>query len=246
MRVKIMNKYPGNLNNAIIFMVLCPLLLISGCQSQIKRDPAFAAVRPALPPVEPESQGSIYKPGFDIRLFEDLKARRVGDILTVTLLEETAASKETTTDITKATTSTVTNPTIFGTTPEFSLPKFTPLASTQDLNLGSSLSSDHSFAGSGEAAQTNALTGSIPVSVVEVLPNGNLIVRGEKRITLNNGAEYIQLSGIVRPVDILANNTVLSTQVADATIKYTGEGAVAESNLNGWLARFFASPFMPY
>ena len=241
-----MNKHPAKFKFSSIFIVLCSLLLISGCQTQSKRDPAFAAVRPTLPPVEPESNGAIYKPGFDVRLFEDLKARRVGDILTVVLNEATNATKEATTDVSKAANSTITNPTILGASPEFSIPKFIPLSATQDLNLDTSLSSNHSLGGDGSAEQSNLLTGSIPVSVVEVLPNGNLIVRGEKRVTLNNGVEYVQLSGIVRQVDILTNNTVLSTQIADATIRYTGEGAIADSNKNGWLARFFSSPFMPY
>ncbi len=241
-----MNKYPGKFNIVMIFMLLSSSLLIFGCQTQTKRDPAFAAVRPSLPPVEPESNGSIYKPGFDIRLFEDLKARRVGDILTVVLNEATTAEKDASTTLTKDTTTDIDNPTIFGASPEFSLPKFTPLSATQDLNLTTDLHSDHALTGSGEADQNNILTGNITVSVVEVLPNGNLIVRGEKRITLNQGVEYIQLSGIIRPVDILANNTIQSTQVADATINYVGEGALADTNRNGWLARFFASPFMPY
>jgi flagellar L-ring protein FlgH len=241
-----MNKQAETLKNTIIFIVICNLFMISGCQTQPKRDPAFAAVRPSLPPIEPESHGSIYKPGFDMRLFEDLKARRVGDILTVVLNEATNAEKEATTDTSKATGTTIDNPTIFGTSPEFNVPKFLPLAETQNLSLTTSLSSDHSLSGSGTAEQSNLLTGSITVSVVEVLPNGNLIVRGEKRVTLNNGVEYVQLSGIIRPVDILANNSILSSQIADATINYIGEGAVAETNRNGWLARFFASPFMPY
>ncbi len=229
-----------------VFMILISVVLVSGCQTQAIRDPAYAAVRPSLPPVEPVSNGSIYKPGFDVRLYEDIKARRVGDILTVLLNEATNAEKEATTDVTKANTSTITNPTIFGTSPEFSLPKFMPLAATQNLNLATSLSSDHSLAGSGEAAQNNLLTGTITVSVVEVLPNGNLIIRGEKRVTLNNGVEYIQLSGIVRQSDITGSNSIQSTQIADATIIYTGDGAIAESNKQGWLARFFASPLMPY
>lgn len=241
-----MNKHVGEFNIPIVFMALCCLLLISGCQTQAKRDPAFAAVRPTLPPVEPESNGAIYKPGFDMRLFEDIKARRVGDILTVVLNEATNAEKESTTTLSKDSTTNIDNPTIFGTSPEFSLPKFTPLSATQNLNLTTDLHSDHALSGSGEADQSNILTGNITVSVVEVLPNGNLIVRGEKRVTLNNGVEYIQLSGIIRPVDILANNTVKSTQVADATINYIGEGAISDTNKNGWLARFFASPFMPY
>lgn len=241
-----MSKQAKKVKIARFFMVLCCFSIISACQTQPARDPAFAAVRPSLPPVEPESNGAIYKPGFDVRLFEDLKARRVGDILTVVLNESTNATKEAKTEIDKSNSTTVTNPTIFGASPEFDVPKFLPLNSSRDLNLSSSLSSEHEFDGEGSAEQSNALTGSIPVSVIEVLPNGNLIVRGEKRVTLNNGVEYVQLSGIIRQVDILANNSVLSTQVADATIKYTGDGAVAESNFVGWLAKFFASPFMPY
>ncbi len=241
-----MNKQFKKHYNILLIIVLSGLLVLSGCQTQSVRDPAFAAVRPSLPPVEPESNGSIYKPGFEMRLFEDLKARRVGDILTVVLVESTDASKSAVTGTAKTTTNTITNPTILGASPEFNVPKFLPLDNTRNLNLSSSLSSDHAFDGSGSASQTNALTGNIPVSVVEVLPNGNLIVRGEKRVMLNNGVEYVQLSGIIRPVDILANNSVLSNQVADATINYIGEGAVAESNSSGWLSRFFSSPFMPY
>lgn len=241
-----MSNYNSIRDNFITFILLFVLTITMGCQTQVRRDPAFAAVRPTLPPVEPESNGAIYKPGFDIRLFEDIKARRVGDILTIILNESTNAEKEASTDVSKATSNTITNPTILGTSPEFDLPKFTPLAATQDLNLGTSLSSDHSLGGSGEADQNHLLTGNITVSVVEVLPNGNLIVRGEKRVTLNNGVEYLQISGIVRQIDILTNNTVLSTQVADATINYIGEGDIADSNRKGWLARFFSSPFMPY
>ena len=187
-----MNKRSGKYKIYIIIMMLCNMVIISGCQTPAKRDPAFAAVRPPLPPVEPESNGSIYKPGFDVRLFEDLKARRVGDILTVILVEATDASKSAITGTAKTTDNTITNPTILGASPQFDLPKFVPLDQTQNLNLASSLSSDHEFDGSGTASQKNALTGNIPVSVVEVLPNGNMIVRGEKRVTLNNGVEYVQ------------------------------------------------------
>lgn len=229
-----------------IFLIVNSLALTAGCQTPAKRNPEFAAVRPALPPVEPMANGSIYKPGFDVRLFEDIKARRIGDILTIRLAESTDASKSNSTNIDKDTATNVTNPTILGASPEFNVPGFIPLDRTRNLSLESNLSSDHSFDGSGSASQENELTGNISVSVVEVLPNGNLIVRGEKRVTINNGPEYIQLSGIVRPIDIQSDNTVLSTQVADATINYIGEGAVAESGFKGWLARFFSGPFMPY
>ena len=82
--------------------------------------------------------------------------------------------------------------------------------------------------------------------MIEVLANGYLVVRGEKRIGINQGNEYIRLSGIVRPIDIDEDNTVLSTRLADPTIVYVGDGAVAESNAMGWLARFFISSLFPF
>lgn len=226
--------------------VLLLLMTLTACQSAPKRDPAYAAVRPPLPPVQPEANGAIYQPGFDTRLFEDVKARRVGDILTVTLVENTAASKDSATEIEKDTSTTITNPTIFGTTPEFNLPGFLPLANTKNVDLSTSLSSSHEFDGSSSSSQNNNLSGSITVSVVEVLPNGNLVVRGEKRVTLNQGNEYVRISGIVRATDVLSNNTVLSTQIADATIMYTGEGSGNDANVIGWLAKFFISAILPF
>ena len=152
------------------------------------------------------------------------------DILTVHLQENTDASKSTSTTADRESTTTVTNPTILGASPEFNVPGFVPLTSTRNLSLETNLSSSSEFEGSGASSQKNQLTGDITVTVVEVLPNGNLIVRGEKRLTINNGNEYIRLSGIVRPIDIQTDNSVMSTQIADATIMYTGDGQVAEVN----------------
>jgi flagellar L-ring protein precursor FlgH len=100
--------------------------------------------------------------------------------------------------------------------------------------------------GNGQANQSNSLTGSISVSVVEVLPNGNLKVRGEKRVSLNQGNEYLRVSGIIRPIDISATNTVSSSQLADATIMYTGDGAVADASRMGWISRSFFSWLFPF
>ncbi|MCG8323950.1 MAG: flagellar basal body L-ring protein FlgH [Thiotrichales bacterium] len=227
-------------------ILLLSLTLAGGCQSKLKRDPGFASVRPPLPPAAPEANGAIYQKGFDMRIFEDVKARRVGDILVVQLVENTGSTKSNETTINKSTTTDIDNPTIFRTSPEFDLPGFFPLANTSDVNLDTNLSSTHTFSGDSSSDQSNSLNGTIAVSVVEVLPNGNMIVRGEKRMTLNQGNEYIRISGIVRPTDVLANNTVLSTQIADATISYTGEGAGNDSNVIGWLARFFVSAVLPF
>lgn len=226
--------------------VLMILMNLAACNTAPKRDPEFAAVRPPLPPVQPEANGAIYQAGFDARLFEDVKARRVGDVLTVLLQETTNASKAASTDIEKDNTTSVTNPTIFGASPQFDLPGFVPLDNTNNANLTTNLSSSHEFEGSGSSSQNNSLTGSITVSVVEVYPNGNMYIRGEKRVTLNQGNEYIRISGIIRPSDVLSNNTIQSTQIADATIMYTGEGAANDANVIGWLARFFIGAVMPF
>lgn len=232
------------------YLALLPLLLmlsvLTGCQSTPQRDPEYAATRPvALPPAQ-NRNGAIYQVGHDIRLFEDNKARRVGDILTIVLSESTNASKSATTEIDKTSSTSVSNPTILGTTPQFNTPGILPLASHTNNNLAFDLQSDKSFAGDGSSTQSNALTGNIGVTIAEVLPNGNLVVRGEKVLTLNQGQEYVRIKGIVRPADISSSNTILSTQVADAVITYSGSGAVAESNIVPFLARFFISALFPF
>ena len=225
----------------------CLLLMLAGCQSAPKRDPEFASVRPPLPMYNNILTGSIYQAGYDVRLFEDIKARRVGDILTVQLVESTDASKSAATTADKSSTTTITNPTILGSSPQFNVPGFLPLQDTSDRTLETNISAEREFDGSGESSQQNALTGNITVTVVEVLPNGNLMVRGEKRVTLNNGNEYVRLSGIVRSTDIGQNNSVPSTKIADATIQYTGDGGpVAGASIAGFLAKFFISAFFPF
>lgn len=234
-------------NNEIrIVLTLMVLTVLSACQSAPKRDPEFASIRPPLPPEPVIASGSIYQAGFDLRLYEDLKARRIGDILTVRLQENTDGSKSTSTTADRQSTTSVTNPTILGTSPEIDVPGFVPLASTKNLGLETNLNSNSEFEGSGESSQKNQLTGDITVTVAEVFPNGNSFVRGEKRLTINNGNEYIRVSGIVRPIDIQADNSILSTQIGDATIMYTGDGQVADVNIMGWLARFFISAITPF
>ncbi len=210
--------------------------VLFGCESLPKRDPDFSPVQAVnlRPPMQ--NNGAIYQADFDMRLFEDHSARRIGDILTVKLAEATRAQKIAELDASKNNSTSVTAPNIMGIDPSILFGK----------ELSATLASRHDFQGEGEANQSNSLTGDISVTVVDVLPNGNLRIRGEKRVTLNDGSEYIRLSGIVRPVDIDAANTVSSTKVADATIMYTGDGAVADSNKVGWFARFFLSPIFPF
>jgi flagellar L-ring protein precursor FlgH len=184
----------------------------------------------------PAAPGTIYNPAGSFDLFMDLRARAVGDILTILLVERTDASKESSTSTAR------------GSNIDTGLPTFAgrPITSGGTPILNNELGSDVTFDGQADSSQSNRLDGSITVTVAERLPNGNLRVQGEKRITINQGEEYIRLEGIVRPVDIGPENTVPSTQVADATISYSGRGNLAATNRPGWLARFFNSPWFPF
>jgi flagellar L-ring protein precursor FlgH len=214
---------------------LLTMMLMTGCAVPKRGDPEFA---PAMPQQiqPPQEYNAIYHPGTSLLLFEDIKARRVGDMITVTLQEQTDAAKSADTGTTKSTSSEISDPIIFGNSP------------THNGNpvFRNSLQSEHEFDGAGESSQSNSLTGSITVSVVEVLANGNLVVQGEKWININQGEEYIRLRGIVRPRDISSDNTIASTRVANAQIQYSGEGVLNETNSMGWLARFFNGPWMPF
>ena len=102
------------------------------------------------------------------------------------------------------------------------------------------------FQGQGTTTQGNAVTGTITVTILEVLPNGGFVVQGEKRLVMNQGAESVKLRGIVRPQDIQQDNSVLSTRLADVELWYSGEGALAHANRQGWMSRFFSSVFFPF
>ena len=225
----------GNCSMRCSFFSLC-LMFISACLNQpITPDPNFAPVPiPAIPQYESKN-GAIFQDHHDMRLFEDRKARNVGDILTVRLVEKLNASKKASTNTKKSSDASIVNPTLFG----------TPF-SRGGVNLGADLNSNQDFKGEGDSTQSNTISGSITVTVAQVLPNGNLVVRGEKLMTINHGDEYVRFSGIVRPIDIDAANTVASTQVANSRIIYGGEGSVANASSPGWLMRFFNSPWWPF
>ncbi len=226
-------------------LLLLPAAL-AACTAAVQRDPNFSAVRPSEAPAPQRTAGAIYQAGMDMPLFEDRRARRVGDLLTVRLVEATNATTKASTSTKKENSVDIPGASLFGSAITFNAPKFIPLASNTGNTLGASLESAQKFTGTGDSSQGNTLSGSITVTVAEVLPNGNLVVRGEKSLRLNQGAEYVRIAGIVRPHDIQTDNSVYSTQVADAQIIYSGEGAMADANTMGWLSRFFNSPFWPF
>ena len=123
-----------------------------------------------------------------------------------------------------------------------------PDAITRNGNplLDTSIAGDNSFDGAGDSKQSNRLQGDITVTVARRLPNGNLVVRGQKWIGINQGREFVRIQGVIRPIDIQPDNSIASTKVADARISYGGQGPVANANSMGWLHRFFNSPLYPF
>jgi flagellar L-ring protein precursor FlgH len=211
--------------------------LLAGCASapEIQR-PEFAPMTPVMPPQDAQTSGAIYNPGFAFSLFDDQRARSIGDVLTIRLIEETQASKSASTDTNRATSVDTGSPVILGRS---------ITDGGRDL-LNTEIESSQSFEGSASSSQSNQLIGDITVTVYDVLANGNLTVRGEKWLTLNQGEEYIQISGIVRPSDISPDNSVESWRLADARITYSGKGPLANSNRGGWLTRFFSTVLSPF
>lgn len=187
---------------------------------------------PALPEVAPPN-GSIFQASYGYApLTSGARAAMVGDIITIQLVESTQASKSTAANTGRDGSIGLTPPTTG---------IFSKLFNPSDV----AASGTQSFKGAGAASQSNSLNGEITVTVAQVYPNGTMLVRGQKALTLNRGDEFIQISGLVRQADIQPDNRVLSTRVADARITYTGKGEIARASRQGWLQRFFSmiSPF---
>ena len=221
----------------VIFVLL--IAIASGCAQTriiVQPDPQYAPVDMNDLQFKASSNGSIFQTGRSIRLFEDNKAFRIGDVLSVTLSESTNASKSAATNTAKDNDIGISGSTIFGSTGP---------TINGNLALTNSIDASRNFTGSGDSAQSNSLTGEIAVTVTDILPSGNLLVRGEKIIGLNQGSEFIRISGLVRPKDVSSGNIVFSRKIANARIYYGGGGVVAESNSKGWLARLFDSPLFP-
>ena len=223
-------------------LALALLNLVSGCSTYIENraseafEPVFPTV--SLAPDTTRKTGAIYQAGEGGLFSKDRRARKVGDILTVDFNEVFSATKAQTAASAKSDSF------------ELSLPLGLPNVITGGLANGDpnnalTTSTAQAFSGSGNAAQSNSLTGRLSVTVVRVFDNGNLGILGQKELTLNNGKEYIRVSGIVRQEDISSVNTVPSNRLADAQISYIGAGDMADSSKKGWLSRAMRtiSPF---
>lgn len=219
------------------------VVLLAGCVAPTPQpnDPYYAPVLPRTPLPAAANNGSIYQAGFEQNLYSDRKAFRVGDIITITLNERTQASKNANSQIAKNSKAELGLTSLFGAGVNTNNP-----FGDGDLSLSAGYSGDRATKGDSKAAQGNTLTGSITVTVADVLPNGIIAVRGEKWMTLNTGDELVRIAGMVRADDIATDNTVPSTRVADARITYSGTGSFADASQPGWLDRFFISPLWPF
>jgi len=185
--------------------------------------------RPAPVVAAPVANGAIYQAAAYRPLFEDQRARAIGDTLTININEKLNASKQASSTANRSGTTTFAVPEVKG----------LPIKTLQGASL--TANSKNEFEGKGDSGANNVFTGTIAVTVVDVLPNGNLLVAGEKQIGINQGSEFVRLSGIVNPITIMAGNVVSSTQVADARLEYRGTGYIDEAQTMGWLARVFQS-----
>jgi flagellar L-ring protein precursor FlgH len=219
---------------SLISTLVLAVAMLAGCQSVPPTNvhqPMTA--RPAPRTDLANNNGAIFNPILSRSLFEDRRARYVGDTLTITIAENTSASTSSNASANRKTSLSVGVPTVTG------------LPGKNFQGMAASATSENDFEGKGAAGAKNVFTGTITVTVIEVLENGNLVVSGEKQIAIGPGQEYIRLSGIVNPTFISANNYIESSRVADARVEYKESGYLSEAQVMGWLARFFLT-FLPF
>jgi flagellar L-ring protein precursor FlgH len=223
------------IDRIMFVLLLVTAALLAGC---VTTTPSTAVHQPMT--VRPEarsavgpSNGSIYSVASVRPLFEDRRARYIGDTITINIAEKTAAAKKSDTKAERKDDRTLGIPTVSG----------LPFASFQGATLAAN--TETKFDSTGENTSSNNFTGVLTVTVIDVYPNGNLLVSGEKQIGLKEGEEFIRFSGVVNPNNITASNTVQSTQVADARIEYKANGFIDSAQVMGWLGRFFLT-FMPF
>lgn len=218
-----------------LLLVAALLATLAGCMTApLTSVHQPVSMRPPVRELREPVGGSLYSTNLGQRgMFEDRRARLVGDTLTINLTERTTASKNAKSSAERTSNLSASVPTLTK----------VPIKYLQGLSAEASTS--NTFEGTGASSADNAFTGTISVTVIDVLPNGNMLVSGEKQVAINQGEEFIRFSGVVNPMHLTAQNAVNSTQVADARIEYRGRGYIDEAQRMGWLARFFqvVSPF---
>lgn len=217
-----------------LIAILFVALLLSSCASKNE------TVVPLPEPLEEiqiqqqseRTDGSLW-PGEQHSLYADHKARTIGDVVTITISEKASASKSASTSTDRTSSMTAGIPHLFG------LESSKWLADNPAIDITKLVEASfaNKFAGAGTTVRKEDLIASLTAQVVDVYPNGNLKIRGGKEVRVNNETQVIYMTGIIRPVDIMANNTVDSKHVLNSKISYTGKGAISDKQKPGWLMR---------
>jgi flagellar L-ring protein precursor FlgH len=212
-----------------------PLLLALACASLggcLTMNPRVEVAEPTnviprTPPQAVASNGAIFQPAQYRPLFEDYRARHRGDTLRVEIVEKIVASQKSTSSVDKS-----------GKVDAkvSAMPGFKPSAFSRASAEGSS---SNTFAGKGATENSNDFFGSITVLVTDVLPNGHLLIAGEKQIGVNSNVDVLRFSGQVDPLLILPGNSIPSAQIANVRVEHRGRGQQADAQTIGWLSRFF-------
>lgn len=218
-------------------ILVIALMVLSGCVHKAPKpdNPYYAPVQMPTFETPKPINGAIYHASTSRNIYSDGRAGRVGDIITINLTERTQSSKQSSTSLDKSTNVNLPTPNVMG-----------EPVTVFGREVSAGVSGNSSFDGDSSSNMRNQLSGNITATIHEVYPNGVMLVRGEKWVTLNQGDEYIRISGLVRPQDIGPDNTLDSTRLADARITYSGTGATADVNVMGWISRFFISALMPF
>ncbi|MDR2200116.1 MAG: flagellar basal body L-ring protein FlgH [Deltaproteobacteria bacterium] len=229
------------LKSLIAIVILIMSLVFWGCSKPLSTPSSLNNQEAALlnPPVETyptpaiKTEGSLFSEDTRPDFFSDMKAQRVGDIITINVVETSRATKQANTSTGRSSGMNSTVDSLFG------LEKPGTLPSPGGLNLlgGVQYSSQSQFTATGQTSRNENITAKVSARIIQVLPNDNLVVRGSQEILVNNEKQYITIQGVVRPADIATDNTILSTYLADARIEYTGKGDLSNKQREGWLTR---------
>ena len=209
-------------------LALIALLITAGCTTVPPTNvhqPMTARPSPRFE--SPVGNGAIFQAGYSKPLFEDRRARYVGDTITIKITESTTATAKNSNKLDKSNAQSA------------SVTGLSGLPGKGLLGLNLAADSSTAFSGKGEAANNNAFSGSITVTVIDVMPNGNLMVSGEKQLAIGEEQEFVRISGVINPSFVDFSNSIESSKVADARIEYKSAGQISEGQFMGWMARFF-------
>ena len=235
-----------------IWMTVMGLFSLSACAGMpFTKKPQAPAVQPVRQQVynqqarqkkDPTVGAGLWSANGYRGLFQDLRAAQIGDLVTVNIVETSKANKKANTKSGRQSSIEAGISNAMGW--ETKLEKLGVKGSYDNENLFKG-SMKNDFSGSGETSRDESMTASITARVIDVMPDGNLLIRGSREIKVNNETQFITLSGLIRPSDISPDNTVLSSYIADAKIAYTGSGPISDKQRPGWLTRTldFVWPF---